>query len=166
VKLLVTGGSGSGTTTLGRALGEALGLRALDADDYFWQPTDPPYQQKRSGDQRNAMLLADLVDGTVLSGSVVRWDAGIEDEFDLIVHLSAPTDVRLERLRRRELAESGRIDEDFLACAAAFDTAGLDMRSAALHEAWFAARWCPILRLDGTRPVRENVGRIERALAR
>jgi len=100
----------------------------------------------------------------VLSGSVVNWGPAIEDAFDLIVHLTAPTAVRLERLRARELAEVGHVDQAFLDFAAAYDDAGLAMRSAALHECWFAARWCPVLRLDGTRPVEENVERIRRAV--
>jgi hypothetical protein len=104
--------------------------------------------------------LADLTDGSVLSGSVVRWGAEIEDAFDLIVLLSVPTEVRLDRLRARELAELGHVDEEFIAYAAAYDTAGHDLRSAALHEAWLAVRSCPVLRLDGTQPVEVSVRRV------
>ena len=39
----VFGASGSGTTTLGRALAEALGSVHLDTDAYFWESTDPPF---------------------------------------------------------------------------------------------------------------------------
>lgn len=39
----ITGASGSGTTTLGRALAQALGWRYLDADRYYWLPTSPPF---------------------------------------------------------------------------------------------------------------------------
>ena len=35
----IYGASGSGTSTLGRALADALGLVLMDSDDYFWQPT-------------------------------------------------------------------------------------------------------------------------------
>jgi len=100
-----------------------------------------------------------------VSGSVVRWDDAIQDAFDLIGFVSAPTEVRLERLLRRELAEHGLIDEAFLEYAAAYDTAGLDMRSLATHEAWLAERSCPVLRLDGTQPVGDNLSRVRVALA-
>ena len=37
------GPSGAGTTTLGRALAGELGWTHMDSDDYYWEPTDPPY---------------------------------------------------------------------------------------------------------------------------
>ena len=43
----VTGASGSGVTTLARALAERLSVAHLDTDDFYWLPSDPPYQQKR-----------------------------------------------------------------------------------------------------------------------
>jgi uridine kinase len=45
--VLVTGAFGSGATTLGRTLSVRLGSSFLDADDYYWMPTDPPYEEKR-----------------------------------------------------------------------------------------------------------------------
>ena len=41
--LHITGASGSGTTTLGRALASAWAVPHADTDDYFWVPTTPPY---------------------------------------------------------------------------------------------------------------------------
>jgi adenylate kinase family enzyme len=38
----VLGASGSGTTTLARALANHWSVPHADADDYFWVPTDPP----------------------------------------------------------------------------------------------------------------------------
>jgi adenylate kinase family enzyme len=48
MRILVTGASGSGTTTLGKALAEQLACAFLDADDFFWFPTNPPFTQKRA----------------------------------------------------------------------------------------------------------------------
>lgn len=42
-KLHMMGASGSGTTTLARALADHWSVPHADADDYFWVPTDPPY---------------------------------------------------------------------------------------------------------------------------
>ena len=42
----IYGASGSGTSTLGRYLGDKLGYFFMDTDDYFWLPTDPPYTKK------------------------------------------------------------------------------------------------------------------------
>jgi adenylate kinase family enzyme len=41
------GASGSGATSLGRALAAALALPHHDADDCLWLPTVPPYRTLR-----------------------------------------------------------------------------------------------------------------------
>ena len=41
------GASGSGTTTLGAALGARLGCRHVDSDDLFWVKTEPPFTLQR-----------------------------------------------------------------------------------------------------------------------
>lgn len=43
-RIHVFGAAGAGVTTLARALADHLGHRHLDADDYLWMPTEPPYQ--------------------------------------------------------------------------------------------------------------------------
>lgn len=156
----ITGASGSGTTTLGRAVAGQLGHRSLDADVFYWVPTTPPYQEKRSREERRALLAAELDDPTVLSGSIVGWGPTLEDAWGLIVYLWVPPDVRLARLRRRERAVRGTVDEQFLAWAARYDTGGLDVRSRALHERWLAERSCPVLRIEGTPPVDESLRRV------
>src|SRR6185503_15956611 len=100
----------------------------------------PPYTQKRSRDERVALARAELGSDVVLSGSIAGWDPALEDAFDLVVFLWVPTEVRLARLRERELRELGRVDEDFLAWAAAYDDGGVEMRSRVVHERWLAER--------------------------
>jgi adenylate kinase family enzyme len=41
-RIHITGASGAGVTTLGRASANALAIPHHDTDDYFWQPTRPP----------------------------------------------------------------------------------------------------------------------------
>jgi adenylate kinase family enzyme len=48
-RLLITGASGCGTTTLGRAVADRWGVPHADVDDYFWRPTSPPFVQKAPG---------------------------------------------------------------------------------------------------------------------
>lgn len=43
-RIHVFGAAGTGVTTLAQALADHLGHRYLDADDYLWVPTKPPYQ--------------------------------------------------------------------------------------------------------------------------
>jgi adenylate kinase family enzyme len=105
----ITGASGSGTTTLGRALADALAVSHHDTDDYFWRPTDPPYQERREREAR-LRLMRELFLGKaswVLSGSLIGWGDSIIPYFDLVVFLSVSTEARLERLRKREAVRFG-----------------------------------------------------------
>jgi adenylate kinase family enzyme len=158
----ITGASGCGTTTLGRALATRLGWGVLDADDFFWMPTVPPYRQKRERTERLAMVTQAISANpkVVLSGSICGWGAELEGAFDLVVFLTVRKELRLERLRERELRKLGRLDQEFMLWAAQYDEGGLDMRSRALHERWLAGQVCPVVRLDGERPVHDLVATV------
>ncbi len=159
MRLLVTGASGSGTSTLGEALATVLDARWLDLDDFYWEPTTPPFQTKRDRIARLALLLSELAkqSDAVLSGSAMNWGIELEDSFDAIVFLSLDAPTRVARLRARELARLGRVDEDFIAWAAQYDEGTFTGRSRALHEAWLATRTAPVLRLRGAMPTAEQV---------
>jgi adenylate kinase family enzyme len=168
MRVLVTGASGTGTTTLGRALSTQLGISFFDADDYFWLPTEPPYQEKRDPAARLSLLLADLakVPSAVVAGSVMKWGAELEEAFSLIVFLTLDTELRVARLREREIARCGRADAQFIEWAAQYDEGRLAGRSRALHEQWLSERSCAILRLNGDLSVADRVVRVTAALAK
>lgn len=165
MRIHITGASGSGTTTLGLALAERLDVPHLDSDHFFWVPTDPPFQQRRDVQDRVALLGAEAAidQSWVLTGSTLKWGEFLEPHFTLIVFLALDPAVRMERLRLRELARFGdRISSDgdmaktnaeFMSWAAAYDTAGVEQRSRAAHEAWLQKQNAPVLRLDSAAPV-------------
>jgi adenylate kinase family enzyme len=155
MRIVVTGASGSGTSTLGRAVARALQAAFVDADDLFWLPTDPPFKAKRDAAER-AALLHDYLSANpsiVVAGSVYGWGAELEQAFDLVVFLHAPAEVRVARLRERERTRFGRVDEEFIAWAEQYDVGDMPGRSLARHLAWLDSRTCRVLRLSGT----ENV---------
>jgi adenylate kinase family enzyme len=176
-RIHIFGASGSGTTTLAAAVAAAHGHRHLDTDNFYWFRTDPPYRHVRPVEERLDLLRRALAEGPswVLSGSLCGWGDPIIPEFDLIVFLVVPTDIRLARLRAREVQRYGReviapggalhgSHTEFLDWAARYDAGGLDMRSRALHEAWLAALPGPTLRLEGDRPVAAQLARVEAAI--
>ena|SRR5688572_17646297 len=162
MRVLVTGASGSGTTTLGRAVAARFGWRPLDADDFYWSPTTPPFQTKREKGQRLALILEDLsgVGHAVVSGSIVDWGRDLEDSFAAIVFLTVPASVRLARLRVRETALRGEPNLEFLAWAAQYDHGFLAGRSRGIHERWLTARSAQVLRIDGEPTVEESCERV------
>lgn len=167
MRLLVTGASGSGTTTLGKAIAEQHGWSWLDTDEVYWLPSDPPFQRKRDVDQRRLLLRSRLAASThiVVSGSLMGWDESAEDGFDRIVFLQAPAEVRVTRLREREQRALGRVDEAFIAWAAQYDEGALPGRNLQRHLAWLAARRCPILRLSSEQPVADLTAQVRQWLA-
>jgi adenylate kinase family enzyme len=165
----ILGASGSGTTTLGRALSQRLQCLFFDTDAYFWLPTDPPFTGKRETTLRQQLLMDDLTahKSWVLSGSLCGWGDLAIPLFDLVVYLWLPTDIRLERLRQREIERYGeRImpggdmyeqSQAFLDWAASYDDGGLDMRSRQRHEQWLSTLPGPIVCIEGEYSIEEQI---------
>ena len=142
-----------------------MGVLHLDADDFFWLQTDPPFTTPRNRDERIDLLLKCALPemSWVFSGAALGWGERIEPLFDLVVFLHTDPALRLQRLRDREMARYGvRIKaggdmvakhQEFMDWAARYDTAGLEQRSLLAHEQWLAAQSCSVLRLESSRPV-------------
>ena len=164
-RIHILGAAGSGTSTLGRAIAEKYGLTCFEADEFFWQPSDPPYQQARERSERQRLLI-DALTGTprwVLSGSISGWGDVAIGWVDLVVFVLTPTAIRLERLRNREAARFGaRLFETgdmhqhhraFMTWASQYDEGSVDMRSRRSHDEWLLNVSCPVARVDGSLPV-------------
>jgi adenylate kinase family enzyme len=168
-RIHILGATGSGTTTLGRALAERLQCPHFETDDYCWVPTDPPYTKQRERTERQQLLMGDLTahDAWVVSGSLCGWGDVAIPLFELVVFLSIPSEVRMARLRRREHERFGeRIlpggdmyesSQAFLVRAASYDEAGLDIRSRRLHDQWLSTLPCPILCFEGEYSIEEQL---------
>ncbi len=160
-RIHILGASGSGTSTLAKALSEKLGYRHFDTDNYYWLPTEDPFTQPRPVDQRQTLLDRDLTtyDKWVLSGSLCGWGDIFIRYFELVIYLWIPSDIRLGRLQDREWERYGADMEPggkrylshkaFMEWAAKYDNGGPEIRSRALHEAWLANLTCPVLKLEG-----------------
>lgn len=160
-------------TTLGRALADALAVPHHDVDDYYWQPTIPPYREKRAAADR-LRLMQEMFLGRadwVLSGSLLNWALSIVPLLDAVVFLRVPTEVRIQRLRDREARHFGADavsadgwrhpeTEEFLAWAAGYEDGTREGRTLAAHEAWLAGLACPVFRLDGTASLPDLVNQV------
>ena len=160
-RIHILGASGSGTTTLGRAVAARLPCPHFDTDDYFWVPTDPPYTHRRARTERAQLLMNDLTaqEAWVVSGSLCGWGDVAIPLFELVVFLWVPQAVRMARLRHREHARFGErilpggdmyeTSQALLAWAASYDAGGVDIRSRQRHDQWLNTLPCPILCFEG-----------------
>jgi adenylate kinase family enzyme len=178
-RIHITGASGSGTTSLGRAVADALAIPHHDTDDYFWQPTTPPYRNKRDIAARLRLMREMFLERAdwVLSGSLEGWGNPVVPYLNLVVFVTTPTALRIQRLRAREATHFGadavapggwrnKEFEEFVEWASHYDEGDREGRTLAGHQVWLAALPCHVLRLDGSRPLQELVAEVSSALSR
>lgn len=176
VRIHITGASGSGTSTLARAIANRLESQAFDTDDFYWLPTDPPFSAKRLIGERISLMQSMFLPRSdwVLSGSLHTWGAPAMERVTHVIFVTLPAAQRLARLRARERRRfGGRIGpggdleaahRGFLEWAMGYDEPGNEGRSRDAHERWLATLSVPVIRVDGGRPVAEIAERVVASL--
>ena len=109
-KIYIIGASGTGKTTLAKALSVKLQCVHFDSDDFYHYPTDPPFLKQRSGEAR-ARLLSQALDrhsSWILSGGAGTWEPSVKLDPSLVIFLYLPPNIRLERLKERESTLYGK----------------------------------------------------------
>lgn len=160
-RINVIGASGTGKSTLAKALSGHLGVPLFESDDYFHLPSDPPYSQQRPVDERLRLIMRDLGGSSswVLSGCVAGWGGAPGITYSLVVFLYLPLPLRLERLRQREQARFGtRIlpggdmhatHLEFMEWTAGYDSGGAGGgNTLPAHRAFLETLACPVLKLE------------------
>lgn len=162
--IVVFGANGSGKTTLGRALSRILGYKHMDIEDYYFKKSPVPYTDVRPREEYISMMLCDIEKYGAFVLSAVTGDFGeaISKHYKLAVHIKAPHDLRMDRVRQRAYDQHGdRILEggdmykqemrffDFVAA-----------RPLGEIDDWAKTLTCPIICVDGTEDWRVNAARI------
>ncbi|MCI8349700.1 MAG: AAA family ATPase [Oscillospiraceae bacterium] len=162
--VLLCGLNGVGKSTLGRALAEKMGAHFIDNEDLYFPKTDPEYlyAASRSREEVEELLLREIREHGDFIFASVKGDYGEEvvSRFRYAVLVEVPRELRLARVRERSFQKFGarmleggdlRGQEE-----AFFDFVAT--RPEDTVEEWAKCLRCPMLRVDGTRPVEENVG--------
>lgn len=158
------GANGSGKSSLGRELARTIHFRHMDIEEYHFIKSDIPYTAARPREECRRRMLEDIKKhpSFVLSAVTGEFGEEITSLYRCAVFLSAPLDVRLERIRQRESLQHGarvrkggdmhRQHLKFLDFVAS--------RSLEEIEQWAQTIACPVLRVDGTEPLTQNVEHI------
>jgi len=166
--IIICGMNGSGKSTLGRALAEHLGWRFIDNEDLYFPKADPthPYAVERTQDEVERLLLEEVRRDDCFVFAAVRGNYGeaVLPHYKAAVLVEVPRDVRLARVKVRSFAKFGprmQPGGDLYESEKRF----YDLIAARPED--YATRWLdtvdiPVLRVDGTQPVGENIDMIRR----
>ena len=166
--LIICGMNGSGKSTLGHALAESLGWRFIDNEDLYFPKDDPDYlfARQRTQEEVERPLLEEVQrdDRFVFAAVKGNYGDAVLPYYRAAVMVEVPRELRLQRVQQRSLDKFGdraRPGGDLYEREKWF----FDHISARPED--YAVRWLdtvdiPVLRVDGTRPVGENIAVIRR----
>jgi len=170
MKIHIMGASCAGSTTLGNALSEKLGIPYFDTDDFFWERSEVPYTVRRDALTRSRMLREAIsrVDSYIVGGSLISWGEQWLSTFDLVVFLHVPKEIRMQRLVNRELERYGdiiykdpersRLFKEFYDWASRYDDRDFTGRNIGVHEEWLSKVSCQVVAIRGDTTVEERLG--------
>ncbi len=162
--ILVCGLNGAGKSTLAKALAETLNLRFVDIEDiYFSRQDNPdyPYEKSRPYEEVVSLLtnIAKCENDFVLAS--VRGDFG--DEFishlKCVIYIEVPKEIRLKRVYDRSyirFGEKGCKDGYYYEQVKSFHDFCAS-RDETLVNDWISTICFPIIKVDGTLPIYDNV---------
>jgi adenylate kinase family enzyme len=169
MRIHLLGASGAGTSTLGKRIADYYKIPWFDSDDFYWEPTDPPFSIIRKRNERIELLKSTLDNhkSWVLSGSVLGWGDFIKTNLDFVIYMYLEKELRIKRLINREKEKFGeRIEpgydmyknhQDFINWAMQYDTGDMNMRSKISENIWMEDLTCPIIRIEEYLEIDEEI---------
>ena len=161
--IMVCGLNGSGKSTVGRVLAETLGYHFIDNEDLFFERSAPnePYTNPRTRQEAEALLAEEVQKYENFVFAAVKGDYGdaVIPLYRAAVLIEAPKDIRSQRIRQRsylKFRERMKPGGDLYESEEAF------FRFAEAREEDYVLHWtqtlpCPVIRIDGTKPIEENI---------
>ncbi len=169
MKILVFGASGSGTTTLAKEFSKVNNFIHLDADNFYWKDTSPPFQIKIPLQERSKKLMnaLDNHQKVIISGSLSTWGKEWLTAFDLGVFLYLNPEIRIKRLLNREIHRYGpkeswdpktiETSKNFIEWAKQYDEPAFDGRGITQHKKFIKNLECPVLKIESDIGVNEKI---------
>lgn len=152
--IILFGANGSGKTTLGSELAHILNFKHMDHENYHFEKSEIPYTAVRPYEDCLSLMLADIKKYRSFVLTAVTGDFGdtIPKFYDLAVFISAPIELRMERIEQRAYKQHGeriRKGGDMYEQHMKF-TDFVASRSLLRIEQWAETLTCPVIHIDGT----------------
>ena len=161
--ILICGLNGTGKSTLGRMLADRMGYEFIDNEDLFFPKTDPSYSfsSPRSEEEVIRLLEEKISENSRFIFAAVRGNYGdrLITSLDYIVLIEVPKQIRSQRVRDRSYQKFG---DRILPGGDLYEKESkwfslTDSRPETYVTGWLETVNCPVIRIDGTLPVEENV---------
>ena len=169
--IVIFGPAGAGKTTLGMMTAALLNWPYFDFDDYIWRKdTDEPFTVRVPEEEKLSHLLDAIRPNEhfVLAGYMDRAREALDEIFSLAVYITAPPELRVRRIRERDQGIFGErvlpggdmyeTHEQFIRDVLAYDDE--DQPFIRRHKEWAESLHCPVITLDGGRPLYDNLKKI------
>lgn len=161
--IVICGLNGAGKSTLGKSLAKKLNYYFIDNEDLYFPKTDSDYRyaSPRSCEEAEKLLFHEIKAHENFIFASVKGDYGkaVSSFFRYAILLSVPKEIRIQRVKSRSFQKFGdrmlpggdlcEQEEQF------FDF--VKSRDENTVEEWLRSLQCPVIRVDGTKPVKENV---------
>ena len=161
--ILICGLNGTGKSTLGRLLANRMEYEFIDNEDLFFPKADSSYtfSNPRSKEEVIQLLEEKISRNNQFIFAAVKGNYGnrLIASLDHIILIEVPKEIRNRRVRERSYQKFGN---RMLPGGDLFDKESkwfslTDSRSDAFVTDWLKTVDCPVIRIDGTLPVEENV---------
>lgn len=161
--ILICGLNGTGKSTLGRLLANRMEYEFIDNEDLFFPKADPSYtfSNPRSKEEVIRLLEEKISRNNQFVFAAVKGNYGgrLIASLDHIVLIEVPKQIRSKRVRDRSYQKFG---DRILPGGDLYDTESkwfslTDSRLDTYVSDWLETVNCPVIRIDGTLPVENNL---------
>ena len=168
--ILICGLNGAGKSTLGRMLADRMGYEFIDSEDLYFPKTDSFYMFScpRSDEEAVRLLEEKIRENSRFIFAAVRGNDSDQliASLDHIILIEVPKPIRCQRVRDRSYQKFG---DRILPGGDLYDQESkwfslTDGRPDTYVTDWLETVNRPVIRIDGTLPVKENIDNILSAL--
>ena len=163
IGIQICGLNGCGKSTLGKALAERMNFHFIDNENLYFSRTniDEPYTNPKSRTEVEKLLAEEISKHPDFVFAAVKGDYGkdVIPLYDYIVVIEVPKDIRSQRVRNRSYQKFGNrilVGGDLHSQEEAFFQM-VDSREDDYIANWLQKVGSPIIRVDGTKTVEDNV---------
>jgi|SaaInlStandDraft_1057018.scaffolds.fasta_scaffold19457_2 adenylate kinase family enzyme len=172
IGIYIFGASGSGSSTLGRAISDRFSITHVDTDDFIWKKTDPPFSVLNDRQLIISNLQEVVNDNNqfILSGPLGDLNKYFSEFFSLVIFLHLSDTIRMKRLMKREKEKYGEriqpggdmFDQHsrFMRWASLYHSTNNKVRNYSDHKFLLNSFKCPTLSLNSSLSIDELLNEV------